>query len=203
MAPWGLPCPLGLREIFPVCERASAILSFWGLRRKNHFSISSPSWQSSALVSSHCGRKCCSFCERCGSHEPNQGSRHVGHLSCRVPLNAKYPCPVLWGNPPPPVYAPSVMSGGRKCLPKMAFCCLLRCLPGKSSHLYFAAWLKPTGMDGHSHKTPYTSRVRGAIPTAVVLFRSVGLLFVKRRGPQQMLCSTSWLDPDALMFQRW
>lgn len=44
---------------------------------------------------------------------------------------------------------------------------------------------------------------RGAIPTAAILFRRVGLLFVKRRGPQQMLCSTCQLDPDALMFQRW
>lgn len=136
--------------------------------------------KSSAVVGCRCERKCCSFCERYGSHEPNQGSRHVGHPSSRVPLNAKYPCPVLWGNPPPPLYAPSIMSGGRKSLPKMAFCCLPRCLPGKSGHLSFAAWLKPTGMDGHSHKTPHTSCVRGAIPTAVALFRRVGLLFVKR-----------------------
>lgn len=39
--------------------------------------------------------------------------------------------------------------------------------------------------------------------TITVLFGRVGLLFVKRRGPQQMLCSTILLDPDALMFQRW
>lgn len=51
--------------------------------------------------------------------------------------------------------------------------------------------------------THTTSQERGAIPTASVLFRRFGLLFVKRRGPQQMLCSTSRLDPYALTFQRW
>lgn len=50
---------------------------------------------------------------------------------------------------------------------------------------------------------PPASRERGAIPTAADLFGRVGPLFVKRRGPQQMLCSTSRLNPDALTFQKW
>lgn len=51
--------------------------------------------KSSALALNLSDRKCCSFCERYGSHKANRGSLHMGHLClstpyCQVPLL----CPV-------------------------------------------------------------------------------------------------------------
>lgn len=50
---------------------------------------------SAFVVHNLCDRKCCSFCERYGSHKANWGSLHMGHLCsstpyCQVPLL----CPV-------------------------------------------------------------------------------------------------------------
>lgn len=95
------------------------------------------------------------------------------------------------------------MSGGRKCLPKNGLLLSSLMSSWQIWPFIFCSMAEANQGGWAQPQDPPASCARGAIPTAAVLFRKVGLLFVKRRGPRQMLCSTSRLDPDALMFQRW
>lgn len=95
------------------------------VRRRNHFTVSPLSWQSHLLLlctTSVTGNAVLSVKDMALTKQT--GALSTWGTCVQVPHTAKYPCCVLWRKPPPPRYTLNILSGGRKCLPKTAFCCL-------------------------------------------------------------------------------
>lgn len=121
----GASTSLWVERNLPIHVCACAVFHFWGFRRRNPFTISPLSWQSHLLLlyaTAVTGNAVLSVKDMALTKQTRALSMWGTYT--RVPRTAKYPCCVLWRKPPPPQYTLSILSGGRKCLPKTAFCCL-------------------------------------------------------------------------------